>query len=419
MNNDFVDEIADYIHTLEFNGSEADSSTFTFGWRNDDNGHIDVGIGSNEKPFVVGVTFKRATFAAGPAGRFVYRCQSFHLAALFVTSQGLETQYTDMLNALRLMYFRIMQKSLTVYYVMGDAEDAQYKAIQNTFGSDNTIRILMYYFHVISNVLKRKKVWNLTLLVRYIHMHFSRSPQECATLVQAQVAEWKTSPAMKAFADYSVEQWLKGNFFRWQCFQTPRGFASTNNPVEQFNKTINTLRQKLKMGTLLQQLVSCCQNESCDFKFKTDIEVPKAVKLRANSLAEQNILLVTETPNETQAASHMRYMVDAPRNKTVEAIEVCAQMNLNYARMERKGQPQSGWKVVLIQRCCGCDYFFKFDYCIHLLHALKISEPDMQVGKPTLVYRGISKKRQRSLHSIEPRVPEGRPRTNGFALDME
>ncbi|OWY95953.1 hypothetical protein PHMEG_00033901 [Phytophthora megakarya] len=96
-------------------------------------------------------------------------------------------------------------------------------------------------------------------------------------------------------------------------------------------------------------------NESCDFKFKTDIEVPKAVELRVNSLAEQNILLVTETPNETQAASHMRY----------------------------------------------------------------ISEPDMQVGKPTLVYRGISKKRQRSLQSIEPRVPEGRPRTNGFALDME
>ncbi|OWY98534.1 hypothetical protein PHMEG_00030684, partial [Phytophthora megakarya] len=261
-------------------------------------------------------------------------------------------------------------------------------------------------------------------------MHFSRSPQECATLVRAQVAQRKKSPAMKAFADYFVEQWLKGKFVRWQCFQTPCGFASTNNPVEQFNKKIKrdyTLRQILKMGTLLQQLVSCCHNESCDIKFKSDIEVPKALKVRANSLAEQNILLVAETPNETQAVSHVRYifsfptpkMMDAPRNKSVEAIGVCAQMNRNYARMERKGQPQSGWKVDLIQRCCDCDYFFKFGYCIHLLHALKISGPDMQVGKPTLVYRGTSKKRQRSSQSIEPRVPAGRPRTNGFALDME
>ncbi|OWY95954.1 hypothetical protein PHMEG_00033902 [Phytophthora megakarya] len=159
MNNDFVDEIADYIHTFEFNGSEADSSAFTFSWRNDDNGHIDVGIGSDEKPFVVGVTSKKLLSRLDrPVDSFV-----FHVNATFKVTQveypvlGLETQYTDMLNALRLMYFRIMQKSLTVYYVMGDAEDAQYKAIQNTFGSDNTIRILIYYFHVISNVLKRTK----------------------------------------------------------------------------------------------------------------------------------------------------------------------------------------------------------------------------------------------------------------------
>ncbi|OWY93239.1 LOW QUALITY PROTEIN: hypothetical protein PHMEG_00037438 [Phytophthora megakarya] len=143
MNNDFVDEIADYIHALELNESKADSSAFTFGWRKDDNGHIEVGIGSDEKPFVVGVTSKQllsrldrpvnsflcvsyATFKVAEVEYPVLvcgmsdRCQSFHLVALFVTSQRLETQYTEMLkfniafNALRLVYFRIMQKSLKV-----------------------------------------------------------------------------------------------------------------------------------------------------------------------------------------------------------------------------------------------------------------------------------------------------------------
>ncbi|ETO73388.1 hypothetical protein F444_10632, partial [Phytophthora nicotianae P1976] len=93
-------------------------------------------------------------------------------------------------------------------------------------------------------------------------------------------------------------------------------------------------------------------------------------------------------------------------------------MGTNYARMEREGQPQWGWKVDLNQRSCDCNYFFKFACCIHLLHALKLSGAAKPVGRATLVYRGTSKKRQREFEPTEPHVPVGRPRSNGFALEV-
>ncbi|ETO62374.1 hypothetical protein F444_19708, partial [Phytophthora nicotianae P1976] len=44
-----------------------------------------------------------------------------------------------------------------------------------------------------------------------------------------------------------------------------RGYATTNNPVEQFNRLIKrdyTLRAKHKIRTLFQQLADCCGHQS-------------------------------------------------------------------------------------------------------------------------------------------------------------
>ncbi|ETI29812.1 hypothetical protein F443_23069 [Phytophthora nicotianae P1569] len=129
MNNDFVDKLAEYIRGLEYSGNEEDSAPFTISWQKDEDGYIAVGTGSDGKPFVVGVTSEKA-----PISR-------------------LETQYTYMLNSLRFVYFRVMQKALKVYYVMGDAKEAQSNAIQSALGSDKVLKILMCYYHVVANVM--------------------------------------------------------------------------------------------------------------------------------------------------------------------------------------------------------------------------------------------------------------------------
>ncbi|ETN00976.1 hypothetical protein PPTG_24157 [Phytophthora nicotianae INRA-310] len=55
------------------------------------------------------------------------------------------------------------------------------------------------------------------------------------------------------------------------------GYATTNNPVEQFNRLIKrdyTLRAKHKIGTLFQQLADCCGHESVTLRiFKESPEV--------------------------------------------------------------------------------------------------------------------------------------------------
>ncbi|OWZ07206.1 hypothetical protein PHMEG_00020432 [Phytophthora megakarya] len=135
-------------------------------------------------------------------------------------------------------------KALLVSTVMGDAEDAQFNVFERIFGEDNK------YIYLI----KRKECQKLQRIV-YFEASTILTLVEVWEFVRVNVVAWRDSPETKEFAEYFVNQWLQGKFVRWQCFHTAGGFASTNNPVEQFNKKLKrdyTLRQRLKMGTLLQ-----------------------------------------------------------------------------------------------------------------------------------------------------------------------
>ena len=44
--------------------------------------------------------------------------------------------------------------------------------------------------------------------------------------------------ALQKFKKYFIEQWLQGSFTNWQIFNTPPGYATTQNPEESFNKQI-------------------------------------------------------------------------------------------------------------------------------------------------------------------------------------
>ena len=43
---------------------------------------------------------------------------------------------------------------------------------------------------------------------------------------------------MQKFQEYFFAQWMQGPFVNWQLFNTPPGFATTNNPEESFNKQL-------------------------------------------------------------------------------------------------------------------------------------------------------------------------------------
>jgi hypothetical protein len=50
----------------------------------------------------------------------------------------------------------------------------------------------------------------------------------------------------QVFKDYFDNEWVTGQFNKWQSYHTPPGFANTNNPVEQLNSKIKQSLKKLE-----------------------------------------------------------------------------------------------------------------------------------------------------------------------------
>ncbi|KAG3022087.1 hypothetical protein PC123_g7822 [Phytophthora cactorum] len=77
--NDDHDEILGQIEQLAYGPEVSDTSPFSFGWERDARGKPDVGNGSDEKPFLVGLTTTRLSHnAARDPSSFV-----FHMDATF------------------------------------------------------------------------------------------------------------------------------------------------------------------------------------------------------------------------------------------------------------------------------------------------------------------------------------------------
>ncbi|KAE8960699.1 hypothetical protein PR001_g30298, partial [Phytophthora rubi] len=94
-------------------------------------------------------------------------------------------------------------------------------------------------------------------------MHFARDEAHYLETKEKVLSKWGKKLELATFIKYFSKQWLAGKFEQWQSFRTPRGFATTNNPAEQFNRALKrdyTLHRRLKMGVLLVQLSACCKH---------------------------------------------------------------------------------------------------------------------------------------------------------------
>ncbi|OWY95349.1 hypothetical protein PHMEG_00034671, partial [Phytophthora megakarya] len=272
----------------------------------------------------------------------------FHLSAMIVLSQIVEGMYAKALSALRRVFTAVCNKPLRVYYVMGDADDGQFNAVQQVIGRDNTY--VYRFFHVMKNVNDRLKNMDErtanTLRKDIYDLHFAEGPQDFICICQLVLPRWRAAVQTAEFADYFKKVWMSGKFIRWQCFQSPSAYATTNNPGEQFNRVLKrdyTLRSKLKMGALLQQLQHCCRNESNrDHIFVLEPTATDALQRRSREM-ERRLLLEDANPNESLfAANPLMHVRSYPaeriyiqsKDRNVETLAVTAQMGVNYARME-------------------------------------------------------------------------------------
>jgi hypothetical protein len=249
-NHDRHDKIRDWVHARAFTGAESMDQTFTFGWELDSQGKPIVGNGSDERPFVVGLSTKAlmmrmllppdsfllhvdGTYKTNQRGYPVVvigisdRSRSFHLVALFIVSQETEPIFKTVLLSLRRQFNCVTQKDLAVRYAMADADQAQYNALYSVFGDTPDYQFLMCFFHVMKNVHQATKSFPSLVkasIVRALYdLHFARCESSYLQLLGQILQNWMMDPCLFQFAMYMKGQWLSGRFAAWQSFRTPSG----------------------------------------------------------------------------------------------------------------------------------------------------------------------------------------------------
>ena len=143
---------------------------------------------------------------------------------------------------------------------------------------------------------------------------------------------------MQKFKNYFIEQWLQGSFTNWQIFNTPAGFATTQNPEESFNKQIKDHYTEWERLTILGAV-------DCMFKIVTDYSANQGefatVKARCNQTIRK---AQTLNPNDF-------YVQDAN--------------TLIY---------QSKYYINLFPRYCSCPCFIDNGTCKHHVGACLVTK---------------------------------------------
>ncbi|ETM02418.1 hypothetical protein L917_01113 [Phytophthora nicotianae] len=205
---------------------------------------------------------------------------------------------------------------------------------------------------------------------------------------------------LTSLAQYISGHWLNGRFSTWPLYWTLIGLASTNNAVETFNAVVKpdyTLRRRLKMGALLQDLSNCCRDKSARERvFNLGVVPAQTLVRRVSEMIRAKLIYEGErdlgdipTAGLIRVISRSAKRIQLSTNKrSEEGIAVSAQMGVNYARMKFEGQPYGSWVIDTARMWCQCSYWFGFGACVHVLFAQRTLEYLESAGREILVARG-------------------------------
>ncbi|ETL49360.1 hypothetical protein L916_01140, partial [Phytophthora nicotianae] len=203
--NDRVDDLRKWIHERAFTGEEGLAQPFTYAWDLDADGKPVVGNGSEERPFVVGLTTKTLMLRLmRPPESFILHVDAtyklnyqgypiivvgisdcsrgFHLVSIFIVSGETQDIVQPALMALRRLYSVLTGHDLVVQYAIADPDQAQYNATNAVFGNNPHFTSLMCFFHVMKRVYRAIKTFpsgTKAIISRDLYdMHFARSHSE-------------------------------------------------------------------------------------------------------------------------------------------------------------------------------------------------------------------------------------------------
>ncbi|KAE9178269.1 hypothetical protein PF005_g24146 [Phytophthora fragariae] len=211
--------------------------------------HIDTTFNMNKQRFpvmVIGISDRSGHFF--PVGYF---CISYRRACDIVWC----------LRQLDRVLHETFQERLAPEFVMMDGDKAQFNACQLTLPGSV---VLMCWYHVISNVLMKAKAKGADrtqteeIFADMYDLHFAPA-DEYETRKAEVIAKWDrlpTNSGVQRLARHIIKTWINHRMFgRWQAFHTPAGCPTTNNPLEQYHKTLK-INCSNNRATVLEMLES-------------------------------------------------------------------------------------------------------------------------------------------------------------------
>ncbi|ETP44198.1 hypothetical protein F442_09187 [Phytophthora nicotianae P10297] len=268
---------------------------------------------------------------------------------------------------------------------MGDANEAQFNAVVDSFG-DGNVEYLMRFCHMITKLYEHGK---------------TMTPAKLA-LVAADV--------------YNMHYAVSESLFR--ALKTMAALLRSGSAIEHHRRLLQQTTLSRRSRILFGR---CCTPENF-FGVKFAELAKSTAKLRWRATETRRMKLIEKMatlPGSYEESDESDYVLVCvhptpriyvrPQKQTMEVIEVCAQMGLNNARVERDGQPEAGWAVNVRDRTCPCKYFFKHGECVHLYFAfVNRSQRNRKRGLAEDIHDTI----------VAQQSSRGRPILNGPALSL-
>jgi hypothetical protein len=140
-----------------------------------------------------------------------------------------------------------------------------------------------------------------------------------------------------------LKQWVNGRHNKWRIFDSPPGYAKTNNPLESFNALIKrdyTKRIRLSVLDCLKMLKTLIRTYSKESR-----------KVEA--------FIVDSVPTQSMITSATKY----------EESDFTAEKGYHFLNYKNEI-----FKLCLRKRRCSCCDYVKYKMCAHLVAASKFFE---------------------------------------------
>ncbi|MGH7954557.1 MAG: hypothetical protein ACREOZ_01200, partial [Gloeomargaritales cyanobacterium] len=250
-------------------------------------------------------------------------------------------------------------------------------------------------------------------------IHMARNINEATLHEQRIINEWRVrgmeNEPMRRFVDYFVRQWIDSNFSKWRSADGPRGYAKTNNPLEQYHKSLKgimSLNKNTNMMGMLNGIISAINVavESATFNFNAVSIASRRLRQRHSDLRSVDVFQTTQFVGNANPNFHVlqQPLENAIRNLTENEIandDLIKKMfdriaDINVERIERLGMPESGWTVNTADHTCPCLIWSRDEMCLHVIEATASGQlPCPGVPRPIQQFASRNNNRNRRARS--------------------